>query len=83
MGVRIHGKFATSLEAELNKHDCIAYFVSLGLSDEEASELHSRYYTQYGLALRGLRRHHNVGSASYRFSSRQGVEFAPLRSTRV
>jgi len=37
-----------------------AYFVSLGLSDEEASELHSRYYTQYGLALRGLRHHHGV-----------------------
>ncbi|KAI0268386.1 pyrimidine 5-nucleotidase [Gloeopeniophorella convolvens] len=37
-----------------------AYFVSLGLSDEDASELHLKYYTQYGLALRGLRRHHNV-----------------------
>jgi len=37
-----------------------AYFVSLGLSDEEASELHLQYYTQYGLAARGLRRHHGV-----------------------
>ncbi|KAG6911182.1 hypothetical protein DXG01_003049 [Tephrocybe rancida] len=36
------------------------YFVSLGLSQEEASELHLRYYTQYGLALRGLRRHHDI-----------------------
>ncbi|KAH8999234.1 pyrimidine 5-nucleotidase [Lactarius akahatsu] len=37
-----------------------AYFVSLGLSDEEAADLHSQYYTQYGLALRGLQRHHDV-----------------------
>ncbi|KAI0307280.1 pyrimidine 5-nucleotidase [Multifurca ochricompacta] len=37
-----------------------AYFVSLGLSDEEASKLHLQYYTQYGLALRGLRRHYGV-----------------------
>ncbi|EAU84862.2 SSM1 [Coprinopsis cinerea okayama7 len=36
------------------------YFVNLGLGHEEASELHHRYYTQYGLALRGLTRHHNV-----------------------
>ncbi|KAF8621582.1 hypothetical protein AX15_007608 [Amanita polypyramis BW_CC] len=37
-----------------------AYFVGLGLSHEEASELHHQYYTQYGLALRGLARHHDV-----------------------
>jgi len=37
-----------------------AYFVSLGLSDEEASDLHLHYYTQYGLAVRGLRRHHGI-----------------------
>jgi len=37
-----------------------AYFVNMGWSDEEASELHHRYYTQYGLALRGLVRHHQV-----------------------
>lgn len=41
-----------------------AYFLGLGLADEEASELHHKYYTQYGLALRGLARHHNVGEAS-------------------
>ncbi|KAH7876280.1 pyrimidine 5-nucleotidase [Lentinula edodes] len=34
------------------------YFVKLGLSDEEASDLHHKYYTQYGLALAGLVRHH-------------------------
>ncbi|KAF9226560.1 pyrimidine 5-nucleotidase [Gyrodon lividus] len=37
-----------------------AYFVSLGLDDDEASELHHKYYTQYGLALRGLTRHHEI-----------------------
>ncbi|KAH8105898.1 pyrimidine 5-nucleotidase [Cristinia sonorae] len=37
-----------------------AYFVELGWSDDEASELHHKYYTQYGLALRGLVRHHQV-----------------------
>ncbi|XP_006460266.1 hypothetical protein AGABI2DRAFT_192019 [Agaricus bisporus var. bisporus H97] len=36
------------------------YFVSLGLSHEEASTLHHRYYSQYGLALRGLKRYHDV-----------------------
>jgi hypothetical protein len=40
----------------------LAYIVSLGLSDEEASQLRVHYYTQYGLALRGLRRHHGVGN---------------------
>ncbi|KAG5639280.1 hypothetical protein H0H81_004941 [Sphagnurus paluster] len=38
------------------------YFVTLGLDHEEASELHLRYYTQYGLALRGLTRHHDIGN---------------------
>jgi len=37
-----------------------SYFVSLGLSEEEASVLHHQYYTQYGLALRGLTRHHDI-----------------------
>jgi len=37
-----------------------SYMVSLGLSDETASVLRSQYYTQYGLTLRGLRRHHGV-----------------------
>ncbi|KAH9045531.1 pyrimidine 5-nucleotidase [Lactarius pseudohatsudake] len=42
-----------------------AYFVSLGLSDEEAADLHSQYYTQYGLALRGLQRHHDVDTIDF------------------
>lgn len=45
-----------------------AYFVDLGLSHEEASELHMKYYIQYGLALRGLTRHHDVGSVIQAFS---------------
>ena len=61
----------------------VDYFVSLGLSEEEASELHRRYYTEYGLALRGLRRHHGVGSAIHRPSSNQGVDFVPGRSSRL
>ena len=62
----------------------IAYFISLGLSNEEASELHQRYYTQYGLALRGLRRHHGVGNAiHHRFSSNQGAELVPRRPFRL
>ncbi|KAJ7498816.1 pyrimidine 5-nucleotidase [Mycena latifolia] len=36
------------------------YFTTLGLSEEAASELHLKYYTQYGLALRGLILHHDV-----------------------
>jgi hypothetical protein len=43
----------------------IAYFVSLGLSEEEASELHHQYYTQYGLALAGLVRNHDVGEVKH------------------
>jgi len=51
----LNSKIAEAMSVRIH-----AYFVSLGLSDEEASELHLRYYTQYGLALRGLRRHHSV-----------------------
>ena len=40
----------------------VDYFVGLGIGHEEASQLHHKYYTLYGLALRGLTRHHDVGS---------------------
>ncbi|KZS98043.1 pyrimidine 5-nucleotidase [Sistotremastrum niveocremeum HHB9708] len=36
------------------------YFVSMGLPEDEASELHHKYYKQYGLALRGLVHHHEI-----------------------
>ncbi|KAI0638133.1 pyrimidine 5-nucleotidase [Trametes polyzona] len=37
-----------------------AYFVGLGFPEEEASKLHHQYYSQYGLAIRGLVRHHQI-----------------------
>ena len=37
------------------------YFMNLGLSDKEASDLQWKYYQQYGLPLRGLVLHHEVG----------------------
>lgn len=43
----------------------LAYFLTLGLNEDEASELHLKYYTQYGLALRGLTRHHDIGIQYY------------------
>jgi hypothetical protein len=57
-----------------------AYMVSLGLSDETASILRSQYYTRYGLTLRGLRRHHGVGSTVVFSPSWQGVDSVPGRS---
>ncbi|KAI0732964.1 pyrimidine 5-nucleotidase [Fomitopsis betulina] len=42
-----------------------AYFLSLGFPEEEASELHHKYYTQYGLALRGLVRHHQIDALDF------------------
>ena len=62
MGALIHGESCRPLTTHLTDYFYLAYFVSLGLSHEEASELHLKYYTQYGLALRGLTRHHDVGS---------------------
>lgn len=32
----------------------------MGLSDEEAHKLHMAYYTQYGLAIRGLVHHREI-----------------------
>jgi len=42
-----------------------AYFVTLGLDHDKASELHHRYYSQYGLALRGLVRHHDIDPSDF------------------
>lgn len=42
------------------------YFAShLELSKEEANELHTRYYKDYGLAIEGLVRHHKVDPLEY------------------
>lgn len=62
MGERIHGMFAHSRYLLFLKAFSGAYFVSLGIDEAEASELHHKYYKQYGLALRGLTRHHDIGN---------------------
>ncbi|GAA6017620.1 hypothetical protein JCM10207_001226 [Rhodosporidiobolus poonsookiae] len=51
--------------AELMKDKIRAYFRRLGLSQEEAAELHTHYYKEYGLAIRGLVRHHKVDPLDY------------------
>ncbi|GAA6033797.1 hypothetical protein JCM8097_000346 [Rhodosporidiobolus ruineniae] len=51
--------------AELMKEKIRAYFRRTGLSEEEAAELHHHYYTEYGLAIRGLVRHHKVDPLDY------------------
>ncbi|KAF5388122.1 hypothetical protein D9615_000489 [Tricholomella constricta] len=51
---------ASSRISHVMGHKIHAYFLKLGLTHDEASELHLRYYTQYGLALRGLTRHHDI-----------------------
>ncbi|KAJ7764975.1 pyrimidine 5-nucleotidase [Mycena maculata] len=55
---------STGISAAMGKkiHD---YFTSLGLDEEEASELHMSYYKQYGLALRGLILHHQVDPVDF------------------
>ena len=52
-----------SLPSSLLSDRSSAYFVSLGLEDEKATKLPHHYYTEYGLALRGLVRHHEVGKS--------------------
>lgn len=42
-----------------------AYFMSLGLSAEDAEHLHKHYYHEYGLAIRGLVRHHDIDAMDY------------------
>lgn len=43
-----------------------AYFMKqLSLSKADAIELHQRYYTEYGLAIEGLVRHHKIDALEY------------------
>ncbi|GAA5999253.1 uncharacterized protein JCM10292_001702 [Rhodotorula paludigena] len=51
--------------AELMKDKIRAYFLSLGLTEAEAKDLHLHYYKEYGLAIRGLVRHHQVDPLDY------------------
>ncbi|KAI1470440.1 pyrimidine 5-nucleotidase [Daldinia caldariorum] len=52
-------------------HDLMAdlidkYFAThLGLSEEEATKLHTEYYKNYGLAIEGLVRHHQIDPLDY------------------
>lgn len=41
------------------------YFISLGLEPEKAKALHQRYYKEYGLAIRGLVKHHDIDALDY------------------
>ncbi|KAI8921405.1 hypothetical protein PhCBS80983_g02388 [Powellomyces hirtus] len=50
-----------------------AYFKRMGFPDEEATELHHRYYTEYGLAIRGLVKHHDVDPLAYDKEVDQGI----------
>jgi len=63
MGERIHGWFLQCCDTHPLINHPLAYFVSLGLAHDEAADLHHHYYTEYGLALRGLTRHHDVGNS--------------------
>ena len=62
MGTRIHGQPLSGVPVFTLLIKVLDYFVRLGIDQERASELHHNYYVQYGLALRGLTRHHDVGS---------------------
>ena len=81
MGERIHGAHLLIFDYVLSLHSP-AFFVSLGLGHEEASELHLKYYSDYGLALRGLTRHHDIGNV---ISSHSANEVFPTinRSARI
>jgi hypothetical protein len=47
-------------------HNPLAFFVTLGLGHEEASDLHMKYFTEYGLAVRGLTLHHDIGNVLFK-----------------
>jgi len=51
----------TSTKAVLDKF----FAEHLSLSQEDANELHYRYYREYGLAIEGLVRHHKVDPIEY------------------
>ncbi|KZO94862.1 pyrimidine 5-nucleotidase [Calocera viscosa TUFC12733] len=51
--------------AELMGERIHEYFLSLGFEENDARELHLKYYTQYGLALRGLMKHHDIDAQDF------------------
>jgi hypothetical protein len=44
-----------------NDTSYLAYFLGMNLDEESAHSLHMKYLTEYGLAIRGLSRHHAIG----------------------
>ena len=51
--------------AELMAERIRAYFHGMGLSEEDAKTLHTTYYKTYGLAIRGLVKHHQIDPLDY------------------
>lgn len=51
--------------SEMMQEKIAAYFLRLGLSNEEATRLHKEYYIRYGLAIRGLVENHKVDPIDY------------------
>ncbi|PWY98278.1 hypothetical protein BCV70DRAFT_202059 [Testicularia cyperi] len=51
--------------AELMAERIRAYFHGMGLSEGEAKSLHLTYYKTYGLAIRGLVKHHQIDPLDY------------------
>ena len=57
LGARVHDLMADLIDKYFESH--------LNLSREEAVRLHSEYYTNYGLAIEGLVRHHEIDPLEY------------------
>ncbi|KAI1306876.1 Haloacid dehalogenase-like hydrolase-domain-containing protein [Xylaria venustula] len=54
---KVHDMMAKLIDEYFSKH--------LGLSEEDAIRLHSEYYKNYGLAIEGLVRHHQIDPLEY------------------
>ncbi|KAI1116925.1 Haloacid dehalogenase-like hydrolase-domain-containing protein [Nemania sp. NC0429] len=54
---KVHDMMAKLIDEYFEKH--------LGLSEEDAIRLHSEYYRNYGLAIEGLVRHHQIDPLEY------------------
>lgn len=55
-----------------------AYFARLGLPLAEAERLHLEYYKSYGLAIRGLVRHHEVDPLEYDLACDAALDLDPI-----
>lgn len=57
LGIKVHDMMAKLIDEYFAKH--------LGLSEEDAIRLHSEYYKNYGLAIEGLVRYHQIDPLEY------------------